>query len=269
MSKCVTTTEGVAWVTAAEAQRKQSVSLPKRLDEEDLSLLLNREGRLFSKGHSPYGWSMACQTMNRIGHQPLKTEKPQFDIIPALKDEAIRDIATDGEQCAVFAIGQYVLWSWGTQQNGLLGNGSTHPVCYEPRAILDLRHEALKSSKDGPAEEWVQVSGGMRHGAALSSAGRLFTWGMSNWGAGHADIGEQLEPAVPAALQDKRIVYVHCTTNEYADSTLAVDDQGTVLRPKYDPLTSQCPWVPQPLSIDTARALALHPSIVSLTLAKQ
>ncbi len=57
----------------------------------------------------------------------------------------------------------------------------------------------------------VQISLGTAHSAALSSDGRVLTWGHGNGGRlGHGDEDDKLVPVVVAALEDQDVVQVLC-----------------------------------------------------------
>lgn len=235
------------------------------LVHEDVHVHLERDGRVMTAGSQPHNWNMACMPMCRLGHAPPFRKLPTLEAVPRLKNERVLAVATDAEQSAVFAIGPTRLWSWGSQQNGTLGNGTGDPVCYEPRVIFDLNDLSPKGAMDEHVETWVQVSAGARCGAALTSRGRLFTWGMAHWGSGHPDVLEQLTPKIPEALVGVHIVHVVCLPN-YGNGTLAVDDAGTVWQPKHQAVTRQCPWKPQPLTPTLLGWLGLPPGVASCIL---
>jgi alpha-tubulin suppressor-like RCC1 family protein len=65
---------------------------------------------------------------------------------------------------AVAAPGAGVLWSWGSNSFGQLGNGATSTSPAPPAAVSGL-------------SDVVDVHGGREHVAALTSSGSVFTWG--------------------------------------------------------------------------------------------
>jgi hypothetical protein len=255
--------DGKSVVSAVLAQQARDSQYPLVLEEVDVTVEVDSEGVLRTVGKSPRGWSMSCCQMSRLGHPPPLKDRFELTVVPALTNEKVIGVAADGEQSAFFAIGKYRLWSWGSQQNCLLGNGTGNetPVQYEPNIILDLAELAEdrnRSSQHLNAEQWVQVSAGMRHGAALTSHGRLFTWGSAHWGAGHPGPDDQPRPEIPEPMADKHIVYVHCPDGEYDNATLAVDRDGVVYRPKFNYRTNECPWIHVPVTPAVMRALGIR-----------
>lgn len=113
--------------------------------------------------------------------------------VEALAGEKVVDVQFDGENSGVFVMTPTSLWSWGVQQNGLLGNGTSRPSCPSPCRVARLpapvassaSGASTTSSTEAP-ELFVWLSVGNRHGAAVTSRGRLLTWGMNSWGAGHS-----------------------------------------------------------------------------------
>ena len=67
--------------------------------------------------------------------------------VPGVRHERILSVAVDGEQSAVFAASKRRIWSFGTQQNGTLGNGTSDTASYEPRVMIDLDDIAIISTQ--------------------------------------------------------------------------------------------------------------------------
>ena len=89
----------------------------------------------------------------------------------------VREISSSTDWCKVSAGGQKVLavktsgqlWSWGNNNCGHLGDGTTVSRCSPVREI--------SSSAD-----WCQVSAGECHSAAIKTTGQIWAWGSNNCG---------------------------------------------------------------------------------------
>jgi alpha-tubulin suppressor-like RCC1 family protein len=66
------------------------------------------------------------------------------------------------------------MWSWGQNEHGALGDGTT----FIPR----LYPVQLGNKTDGTDRNWVAVAAGGAHGMALRGDGTLWTWGSNVWG---------------------------------------------------------------------------------------
>jgi len=66
------------------------------------------------------------------------------------------------------------LWAWGYNAKGQLGNGT-------------ITEKLIPTQEDSNSTDWVSVSGGHEHTAAIKSDGTLWAWGNNDWG----NLGDQ------------------------------------------------------------------------------
>jgi alpha-tubulin suppressor-like RCC1 family protein len=87
--------------------------------------------------------------------------------VPTISARALATFDAGGDQN--IAIGSdNKLRSWGDNENGGLGDGSTEDR-HEPQALVS-------------AHEWLTVSAGERHTLAIATDGSLWAWGWNSWG---------------------------------------------------------------------------------------
>jgi alpha-tubulin suppressor-like RCC1 family protein len=103
------------------------------------------------------------------------------------------------------------VYTWGCGDSGRTGTGGVEnvlvPVCLSTFNQIEI----------------VEVSAGPDHVAAVSSSGKLFTWGYgSNGRLGHGDEADVPIPTEVGALSDEKIVHVSCGGHH----TAAVTDNG-------------------------------------------
>ena len=90
------------------------------------------------------------------------------DKAPAIKAASTRMASGQGHWLAIKPDGG--LWAWGANDDGLLGIGTSD---------FDNRTAPVRL---GLKTDWVAVSAGSKHTAALKSDGSLWTWGVNNCG---------------------------------------------------------------------------------------
>ncbi len=131
------------------------------------SLALTSDGRVFSWGYNTFGQLGDVNPEN--GDIPTDITA-QFDLN---NDEKIISIALGFDHSAALT-SEGRLFMFGTNFNGQLGNGTTT----DSRTPIDI------TSQFGlyPGEEIIKVSLGDQHSAALTSLGRVFTWGINTDG---------------------------------------------------------------------------------------
>lgn len=190
-------------------------------------LLVDKNGRVYSWGKPPNG-TMGVKKLNRLGCEDLSEVKNPTPI-KGLSSQQVLMVCQDVEESAFFAMTRHQIWAWGNQQNGTLGIGSDASACYTPVPTLTL------DPTDTSA--FVYIEAGCRCGAALTSRGAIYTWGMNDWGAGHDCVSTPyrrshcISPAVPKRLYGKNIVYVHFSTTYSRDGIAVVTRDGAVLTP--------------------------------------
>ncbi|XP_023517857.1 ultraviolet-B receptor UVR8 [Cucurbita pepo subsp. pepo] len=142
-----------------------------------------------------YSWGWG--DFGRLGHgnsSDLFTPKP----IKALHGLRIRQIACGDSHClAVTMEGE--VQSWGRNQNGQLGLGTTEDALV-PQKIQAFQGISIK-----------MVAAGAEHTAAVTEDGELFGWGWGRYGnLGLGDRNDRLVPQKVSSVDDDKMVMVAC-----------------------------------------------------------
>lgn len=135
---------------------------------------------------------------------------------PYLSQYVIKNVAvhSGGKHTLVLTADGEVL-SWGEGEDGRLGHGDKRSLC-KPKLIAALTSQRI-----------VCIAAGSSHSACVTASGRLYTWGLGEYGRlGHGDHTTQLYPKVVEALAGERIVQVACGSRDA--QTLALTDTGKV-----------------------------------------
>lgn len=170
---------------------------------------------------------------NEMGGRPychcgVPTCAPDRKPIRLIKDDVAVVVAVGKTSEALFAMTRDTLFAWGAGQNAELPNGSALAVCPVPTVVLKLPSSA--TTTPSPCPVFIQLVLGWRSGAVLTSAGQLYTWGMS-WGpTGHCGDGEIARPTVPPALRSVRVVAAALVSLSAYDGLVVVCHDGTALR---------------------------------------
>ncbi|KAJ0097762.1 hypothetical protein Patl1_28023 [Pistacia atlantica] len=167
-----------------------------------ISLKPNVEGdqfNLFESGDGGLGWAGQVGDFGRLGHgnsSDLFTPQP----IKALHGLRIKQIACGDSHClAVTMEGE--VQSWGRNQNGQLGLGTTEDALV-PQKIQAFQGVSIK-----------MVAAGAEHSVAVTENGELYGWG---WGRyGNLGLGDRNDRLIPEKistlnLQGERMVMVAC-----------------------------------------------------------
>ncbi|XP_050428032.1 E3 ubiquitin-protein ligase HERC2 [Adelges cooleyi] len=136
--------------------------------------------------------------------------------IPGLSQFVIKTVAvhSGGKHAMALSFDGKVL-SWGDGEDGKLGHGDTNTLD-TPKII-----EALL------AKRIFYIACGSAHSAAITSDGKLYTWGQGQYGRlGHGDEVSQCTPKLVKELVGKTIVQVACGSRDA--QTLALDYDGNV-----------------------------------------
>ncbi|KAG9131684.1 hypothetical protein Leryth_009413 [Lithospermum erythrorhizon] len=154
-----------------------------------------------------YSWGWG--DFGRLGHgnsSDVFTPQP----IKALQGLRIRQIACGDSHCLALTMEGH-LRSWGRNQNGQLGLGTTED-CLIPQSIEAFQGIPVK-----------MVAAGAEHTAAVTEDGDLFGWG---WGRyGNLGLGDRNDRLIPERVSvDTKMVMVACGWRH----TISVTSSGSI-----------------------------------------
>ena len=138
------------------------------------SAALTSNGRLFTWGYNWYGQLGDGTTTN--GFTPTEITSR---FILATEDKIIQVSLGGNHSAALTSSGR--LFTWGYNHSGQLGDFNAGTYRYSPKEITNRFSLATE-------DKIIQVSLGTSHSAALTSSGRLFTWG-SNY---NGQLGDEI-----------------------------------------------------------------------------
>lgn len=160
------------------------------------NLALTAEGRLYA-----WGGNWAGQLGTGYAYYPWESVEVKQDGV--LAGETVVAIAAgDGFSMALSADGE--VFTWGSGNQGRLGNGSTADS-YLPVRVVGLTGKRI-----------VKIAAGNQHGLALDADGNVYAWG-NNWG-GQVGDGTMVERQIPTlinkgALAGKRVIHIAAGVN--------------------------------------------------------
>lgn len=169
---------------------------------ETHSLLLTKDGKVYSCGNNDYG---------QLGHdQPRK--RPQQ--VTGLDAYHISQVA-----CGVshsIALNQWgQIFTWGSDHNGQVGHQLGQQIQATPKILKPLATLHV-----------VQIACGQKHSIALTTGGQIYAWGANDYG--QLGIGTntpyEATPTVIKALSGIPIAQIACGSNH----TFAVSKSGAV-----------------------------------------
>lgn len=124
----------------------------------------------------------ACESMTRL-KVTVTTNRTPLPIFPTAKPFRAR-LVVGSYDYSIAIMDDGTLWSWGQNNDGVLGNGTT---------IGRRTPQMINNDSD-----WVSVSAGSRHVLALKSDGTLWAWGSNN--AGQLGDGSTTSRLVPTQI---------------------------------------------------------------------
>ncbi|CAG9828985.1 unnamed protein product [Diabrotica balteata] len=175
---------------------------------ENHTLLLTKEGKIYSCGSNDYG---------QLGHdQPRKRPRMSlFKPVAGLEAHHIVGI-TCGSRHSM-ALNQWgQVFSWGSNLHGQLGYDTDEQIQAIPKTIKRLAAYSI-----------VQICSGQRHSVALASSGEILTWGANNFGqlgVGHLPAKVESNPKIISTLLGVPIALVACGANH----NFAISKSGAV-----------------------------------------
>ncbi|XP_011686419.1 PREDICTED: uncharacterized protein LOC105449118 [Wasmannia auropunctata] len=158
-----------------------------------------------------YTWGSSVQGCLGTGSSVLRYGAPHA--VCFFKSMKIEVFSVSCGHCHTLAVTNNGIYAWGASQFGQLGLGKVLQ-CSSPELITSLAQEII-----------VDAVAGQYHSVALTTDGRIFTWG---WGVhgqlGHGNTDEKATPSLVKALLG---VVVCCISAGYAH-TLALSVDGVV-----------------------------------------
>lgn len=146
-------------------------------------------GELYSWGGGMYG---------KLGHGN-ESGHSRPCLVDALKGVVLTQIAC-GSRHTIALSDAYEVYTWGDQENGVAGHGETEGHQYLPRKVAALA-----------GKETIQVAACGFHTSALTSSGRVYTWGEGKFGRlGHGDERNKSVPTMIEALSHVKVTQVAC-----------------------------------------------------------
>ena len=134
------------------------------------SSALSSSGRVFTWGSNYEGQLGSWTDRPAINSLPNEITS-NFDL--AFNDKIVSISLGEFHSSAISSSGR--VFTWGSSSSGELGNGEVQDYKFTPTEIT--RNFVIDSN-----DKIVSISLGFRHSSALSSSGRVFTWGDNNQG---------------------------------------------------------------------------------------
>lgn len=184
-------------VTRIDALSPKALESTMPLDAHNISCgnkhaaLVTRQGQIFSWGEGSGG---------RLGHG-VEADVSQPMLIGALSESSVGLVACgEFHTCAVTQTGDLYTWGDGYHNIGLLGHGTE---------VSKWTPEKVSGEMEGMHVSYISC--GSWHTAAVTSTGKLFTFGDGTFGAlGHGDRSSTNMPREVDALRGLRTLRASC-----------------------------------------------------------
>ncbi|XP_034188520.2 RCC1 and BTB domain containing protein claret [Osmia lignaria lignaria] len=158
-----------------------------------------------------YTWGSSVQGRLGTGPSVLRFGPPQA--IPFFRIMEVEVLSVSCGHCHTLAMTNNGVYAWGSNQFGQLGLGKILQ-CSSPELVAYLAQEVI-----------IDAVAGQYHSVALTSDGRVFTWG---WGVhgqlGHGNTDKKMVPTLVTSLLGTVIRYISAGHAH----TLALSTEGAV-----------------------------------------
>ncbi|XP_063677273.1 E3 ubiquitin-protein ligase HERC2-like isoform X2 [Bolinopsis microptera] len=179
---------------------------PTEVAAGEQTIFIISDGKVYSAGNGTYG-RLGIGSNDSVSMPTL---------LKSIQHITITKIAvhSTGKHCLALSQDGEV-FSWGEGDDGKLGHGSRNNQD-RPRVIEALRGKQV-----------IEVSAGGAHSAAITTLGRLYTWGKGRYGRlGHGDYDDQLKPKMVEALKTYKVTQVACGSGDA--QTLCISEGDVV-----------------------------------------
>ena len=164
---------------------------------------------LTSKG-TVYSWGQGRDAQLGLGDKNTRKSPTKIDTL----DNVVEIACGRDSSFALTADGG--VYSWGRDDFGQLAHGRSQRFVTKPRRIESLDHEKI-----------VSISVGEYHGVAVSSDGRIFSWGMNK--DGQLGIGTRNNVTQPVQIESFEAMNVFISSAACGDGhTAALDKDGNL-----------------------------------------
>ncbi len=191
----------------------------------DRVIAKDSEGKLYTWGNNEYG--VLGDGTTEVGYDKYRNVPVCISNLDNdLKNKNIVDVYNNEDSYTIIAKdSEGKLYTWGKNNNGQLGDGSTERYRYIPVCISDL-------DNDLKGKNIVEVYNDYSTVIVKDSEGKLYTWGKNEYGElgdGTTEVGFDKYRNVPVCisdlnndLKDKDIVEIY----KYGSTLIAKDSEG-------------------------------------------
>ncbi len=167
------------------------------------SSVITSEGRVFTWGYNGYG---------NLGNGNEENQSSPIDITSTfnlLPTEVIINISTGGYAHCLAITSEGRVFTWGYNYDGQLGIGTTDWVAHSTPIDITSGFSLLAG------EQMIRTYLGARHSSAITSTGRIFTWGHDN--AGQLGDASLVNKTVPVVITSVDNIKIHSETYGFAE----------------------------------------------------